>query len=901
MLPCVLPAQHLLAAALTLACLAPSPAEAAITIDPDGLGNTDVVPAINTPGDQDLSITQVLLGETAVGDLLIDGGSTLTTVNTTVFNGTLTIGSGGTLLDTVSRIDTPGTVTVTGVGASLLTGDLGNQGVLNVTDGAFVSGRQARIGLEPGTTGVVTVSGAGSVSSGRVLTIGSDISNGIVNVQDGGLVEYNTFDLHPDNGTLNWTNGTIRVTGTPAAGNLIGFNSPLVGLAIGRNSGDRSILELTEGATHSSPLGVIGSAIGATGTVTVRDAGSSWNSGTALFVGSSGTGFLNVQEGAIVTNESGFVGSDTFGGAGAGTGTVTGSGSTWNNTGSLTIGSNANGVVQVEDGGRVIAGGAGGITVNALGSLDVVGGGILDSASIVIDGGRFSRDATGEVDFASDGTVMTVRNNGRASIAGNFTLAANRTINLESGGDWNNNGDFTAEGTFNVDSGTTLNGSPNAAPTAAAGSAGNTLNTSGALNVDGAVLFNGGAGGPGSVTSPPIVLFGPGGDGAAGGVLNATGGPVDLNGSAAMRFDGGAGGSTGGTAFGGNGGDGGTINISGAAVTLNDSSTLSASGGIGGAGVLVGTGGAGGALNLNSGSLIQNGSSSVHLLGRDVLLDVSAGGTLNLLGGDYTINDNATLDLRAGQGIGSPTGETISITGGTFQMNGGTVFASTIEHPGAGSFNLDGGALHVEDFNGTLEQNGGTLVPGDSPGTTTVTGDYNLTAGTVAIELAGLSRGTQHDAVLVGGALNLGAGSSLDVTLLNNFSPSLGDSFDVLDFASVNGTFGAVNLPGLTNGMTWDQSQVHTEGLLLVLSGLAGDYNNDGLVDAADYTVWRDNQNGPAGTLPNDATGVAIGQPQYDAWRANFGAAFPTAPAVIPEPAAVALLLFGLGARVLSR
>ncbi len=52
-----------------------------------------------------------------------------------------------------------------------------------------------------------------------------------------------------------------------------------------------------------------------------------------------------------------------------------------------------------------------------------------------------------------------------------------------------------------------------------------------------------------------------------------------------------------------------------------------------------------------------------------------------------------------------------------------------------------------------------------------------------------------------------------------------------------------------------------------------GDYNTDSIVDAADYTVWRDNLGAPAGTLQNDTDGGIIGQAQYDTWRANYGRA----------------------------
>ncbi len=53
--------------------------------------------------------------------------------------------------------------------------------------------------------------------------------------------------------------------------------------------------------------------------------------------------------------------------------------------------------------------------------------------------------------------------------------------------------------------------------------------------------------------------------------------------------------------------------------------------------------------------------------------------------------------------------------------------------------------------------------------------------------------------------------------------------------------------------------------------GADGDFNDDGSVDAADYTVWRDNL-GSTTELPNDSTGeLTVGTEQYDLWRANFG------------------------------
>ena len=49
---------------------------------------------------------------------------------------------------------------------------------------------------------------------------------------------------------------------------------------------------------------------------------------------------------------------------------------------------------------------------------------------------------------------------------------------------------------------------------------------------------------------------------------------------------------------------------------------------------------------------------------------------------------------------------------------------------------------------------------------------------------------------------------------------------------------------------------------------LPGDYNADGVVDAADYTVWHDKSPG-TGFLANDATPGTITNDDYDVWKAN--------------------------------
>lgn len=70
---------------------------------------------------------------------------------------------------------------------------------------------------------------------------------------------------------------------------------------------------------------------------------------------------------------------------------------------------------------------------------------------------------------------------------------------------------------------------------------------------------------------------------------------------------------------------------------------------------------------------------------------------------------------------------------------------------------------------------------------------------------------------------------------------------------------------------------------------LAGDYNDDGAVDAADYTFWRDRLGG-SGPLANETvTPGAVTEEDYTVWRAQFGTvdAGSTSASTVPEPAAV--------------
>jgi hypothetical protein len=84
---------------------------------------------------------------------------------------------------------------------------------------------------------------------------------------------------------------------------------------------------------------------------------------------------------------------------------------------------------------------------------------------------------------------------------------------------------------------------------------------------------------------------------------------------------------------------------------------------------------------------------------------------------------------------------------------------------------------------------------------------------------------------------------------------------------------------------------------------LAGDYNNNGVVDAADYAAWRES-NGQSVTLPNDTTPGSVNQADYDVWRANFGRTSGSAAALaaVPETTTCSLMaICGIAVSVAMR
>ena len=79
-----------------------------------------------------------------------------------------------------------------------------------------------------------------------------------------------------------------------------------------------------------------------------------------------------------------------------------------------------------------------------------------------------------------------------------------------------------------------------------------------------------------------------------------------------------------------------------------------------------------------------------------------------------------------------------------------------------------------------------------------------------------------------------------------------------------------------------------------------GDYNHNGVVDAADYTVWRNSLGQAGANLVADGNGNnQIDSDDYTVWKSNFGepggsGAGASAGAAVPEPTAAVLIILGI-------
>jgi hypothetical protein len=303
-------------------------------------------------------------------------------------------------------------------------------------------------------------------------------------------------------------------------------------------------------------------------------------------------------------------------------------------------------------------------------------------------------------------------------------------------------------------------------------------------------------------------------------------------------------------------------------------------------------------------AVINSGTVVVDAIGQDA-------GTLKLAS---VAGSSAALDITAGRlevaeelVIGAHPDATAALA-----LSGGALWTPLLSKGDGGSFDFTGGVLSADEVAFDLVNDGGTIAPagsqhpllpadGSSIGQTEVAGSLAINSGVLEIEILGREFG-QYDRLETHGLITLGG--TLRVRLLESnsgpFEPQLGDAFVFLAaYGGYEEEFDDFDLPELAPGLAWTISPGDVVLYLAVVAApLAGDYNDDGIVDAADYTVWRDNL-GRELSLSNETASLGVVDDEdYDAWKANFGATGSTSGqaslAAVPEPSSIWMVLGGL-------
>jgi len=216
----------------------------------------------------------------------------------------------------------------------------------------------------------------------------------------------------------------------------------------------------------------------------------------------------------------------------------------------------------------------------------------------------------------------------------------------------------------------------------------------------------------------------------------------------------------------------------------------------------------------NGGAIVANGAAITHnvaLTGTGGVFNTTANtnvsGAIGGTGGLWK-NGTGTLTLT---GVNTYTGNT-NVEAGKLVVNGSLGSAVRILKNGAlgGTMTIAGNLTNL-----------GILAPGNSPGTVTVNGNY-LEAGTLDIEVWGLTPGTQHDQVVVSGTATFQAGSNLKVT-------KTGGTFDLARTESVLAVSAAAYSGSFT---TLDRG---TQATQVFFNNATGRIHGSGLTEAQTF------------------------------------------------------------------
>ena len=293
----------------------------------------------------------------------------------------------------------------------------------------------------------------------------------------------------------------------------------------------------------------------------------------------------------------------------------------------------------------------------------------------------------------------------------------------------------------------------------------------------------------------------------------------------------------------------------------------------------------------------------------------SAGGWTNGNGVPTGLTLTFNADVTFSVGAGSPAGSVLTLSqnganrgdglGITQTLNGVSTIETANFNGGVGNEVLAVSAVTVSDvvFGGTLSETGFTFAPGTvgnfgpyvlrSPGFTEAGETAGLLSANNAIDPGGLGRPTIGFGVPSGDPSEIGRGQGFvasNVSIENGFANTI---------VNGNGTYferqpGAFTLAVQNATMAFKGIGYQYDVTFDITPIPPGDYNKNGVVDAADYALWR------KGDLAADSNGdTVIDQIDYDFWRANFGNGGPGAGAglsstSVPEPSTLFFVALGM-------
>ena len=237
----------------------------------------------------------------------------------------------------------------------------------------------------------------------------------------------------------------------------------------------------------------------------------------------------------------------------------------------------------------------------------------------------------------------------------------------------------------------------------------------------------------------------------------------------------------------------------------------------------------------NNGTIVLTDTTSAYGAG----LDVTTGILVNAAGATIIADTGFAGSRQLNAMIDNQAGGSFVVAVAPAQNL--TLSKTSASHRNAGTLTLASGTLAVtggsssfaNDTTGTIEglgilnvtavsfSNFGSVRPGlGGPGILSITGNYPAAATeSLHIELGGTTPGSQYDQLAVSGSAALSG--ALHVSLINGFTPALGDTFTVMTFASRTGGFGALNLPLLGGGLALDTVVTSTALQLIVVAPIS--------------------------------------------------------------------------------